>query len=232
MKPTWKAEELLEYERQVAARPLHEMPGEVLEDILIPARGFMRARTLQPGQVIRFIDVEGQQVPDVILYDPKNLKNCSSMTNSVSLAKTWKLTTGHSIYAKFGQRMATIIADTVGTSVAMGGFCNPALNELRYGIEGTHSCRLNFVASMSDYNLSPADIEEGCFVPFQHNEYRSDGSVEKKPTPSKAGDYLELRADMAIIVAVSNCPSEHNLTNGWNPTPLRIVIYQPQTASI
>ena len=44
---------------------------------------------------------------------------------------------------------------------------------------------------------------------------------------SKAGDYLDMRAEMEVIAAVSNCPSEHNPCNGWNPTPLRVIIYQP-----
>jgi uncharacterized protein YcgI (DUF1989 family) len=223
----WGPDELLEHERSLASQPVM-ISGDVLDDVLIPARGFLRARRLVTGQVIRFIDVEGQQVPDVILYDPSNLKNCSSMTNTLLVAKTWKITKGHSIYAKFGQKMATIVEDTVGMNVAAGGFCNFSVNEVRYGIEGTHSCRMNFVASMSEHNFSPADIEEGCFVPFMNMQYETDGTCTIRPPVSKPGDYLDLRADMDVLVAVSNCPSEHNPCNGWNPTPLRIVIYQPR----
>jgi uncharacterized protein len=227
MKPTWGPNELLEHERALASQPVM-INGDVIDDVLIPARGFLRARKLRAGQIIRFIDVEGQQVPDVILYDPNNLKNCSSMTNTILVAKTWKISNGHSIYAKLGQKMATIVEDTVGTNVAAGGFCNFGVNEARYGIEGTHSCRINFVASMWEYNLSPADIEEGCFVPFMNMQYESDGTCTIQPPTSKPGDYLELRADMDILVAVSNCPSERNPCNGWNPTALRVVIYQPK----
>jgi uncharacterized protein YcgI (DUF1989 family) len=87
---------------------------------------------------------------------------------------------------------------------------------------------MNFVASMWEYNFAPADIEEGCFVPFMNMQYETDGTCNISPPLSKPGDYLELRADMDILVAVSNCPSEHNPCNGWNPTPLRVVIYQPR----
>lgn len=222
----WGPGELQAYEEQIWRRPV-DVAGEILEDVLIPARGFMRARTLQPGQVIRFIDVEGQQVPDVLLYDPGNLKNCSSVDNSTLMAGSWRLTTGHSIYSKLGQRMATIVEDTVGDCLASGAFCTDSLNEMRYGIEGTHSCRMNLVASMMQYNLAPLDIEEGVFVPFMRVDYDSDGGVAIRAPRSKPGDHLDLRADMEVIVAVSNCPSEHNPCNGWNPTPLRVIIYQP-----
>jgi uncharacterized protein len=221
--------ERLQREHELASQPLGDIPGEVLEDVFLPARGYMRARLIKAGDVIRFIDVEGQQVPDVLLYDPKNLKNVSSMSNTVMVAKSWKITTGHGIYAKLGQKMATIVADTVGMNVAIGGFCNPSVNEVRYGIEGTHSCRLNLVASMAEYNLSPADIEEGVFVPFMNMQFDPDGTCDIKPPLSKPGDHLDLRAEMDIIAAVSNCPSERNPCNGWNPSALRVVLYRPTT---
>jgi uncharacterized protein YcgI (DUF1989 family) len=58
-------------------------------------------------------------------------------------------------------------------------------------------------------------------------QYESDGSCTIATPRSKAGDYLDMRAEMEVIAAVSNCPSEHNPCNGWNPTPLRVIIYQP-----
>lgn len=223
---TWEQGELLKYERELADKPL-DIPGEVLEDVLIPARGFLRARLVLPGQVIRVIDVAGQQVADVLLYDPKNLKNLSSMTNTVVSAGTWKITVGHAIYSKTGQKMATIVADTVGVNVVIGGFCTPGINQIRYGLEGTHSCRSNLAASMADYGLNALDIEEGVFAPFMNMQYQADGSIAIDAPLSGPGDYLEMRAEMDVLLAMSNCPSEHNPCNGWNPTPLRVVIYEP-----
>jgi hypothetical protein len=225
-KSLWSPGQLQSYEEEIWRQPV-DVEGEILHDVLIPARGYMRARTLQPGQVLRFIDVEGQQVPDLLLYDAGNLKNCASMAHSVLKAGTWKLTTGNVLYSKLGQPMATIVADTVGDSLASGAFCSESLNEIRYGIEGTHSCRMNLVASMAEYNLAPLDIEEGVFCPFMNVQYESDGSMGIQAPRSKPGDHMDVRAEMEVIAAISNCPSEHNPCNGWNPTPLRIVIYQP-----
>lgn len=224
---TWGPGELLKYEQECAARKVRDVPGRVIDDVLLPARGFLPAPMLETGQVMRIIDVEGQQVADLILYDPKNLQNPSSMNNTVLINKCWKITKGHAFYSKFGDRMATIIEDTVGTNVVTGGFCNPGLNRVRYGIEGTHTCHANLVASMGQYHLTPSDIEEGCWCAFMNVTYEPDGRLEIRPPISKPNDYLDLRADMDIIVAVSNCPSEHNPCNAWNPTPLRIVTYDP-----
>ena len=42
--------------------------------------------------------------------------------------------------------------------------------------------------------------------------------------PSRAGDYIELRAEMDAIVAISNCPQVNNPASGGKPTPIRVVI--------
>jgi uncharacterized protein YcgI (DUF1989 family) len=220
------AGELLRHEQALATCALPPIPGQ-LSDTLVPARGFLPARVLARGDVLRIVDVEGEQVADLIFYDPSNLRNVSSMTNTMLINGTWKITTGHTFYAKFGQRMATIVEDTVGTNVVIGGFCNPDLNEQRYGVAGTHSCRANLSASMAHYGLGPADIEEGCWCPFMNVDYAPDGAVQIHPPLSRAGDHIDIRAEMDIVVAFSNCPSEHNPCNGWNPTALRVITYRP-----
>jgi uncharacterized protein YcgI (DUF1989 family) len=58
---TWGPGELLKYEQDCAAREVRDVPGRVLLDVLLPARGFLPAPTLKAGQVMRVIDVEGQQ---------------------------------------------------------------------------------------------------------------------------------------------------------------------------
>ena len=71
---TWGPGELLKYEQDCAAREVRDVPGRVLLDVLLPARGFLPAPTLKAGQVMRIIDVEGQQVADLILYDPQEFE--------------------------------------------------------------------------------------------------------------------------------------------------------------
>jgi len=53
----------------------------------------------------------------------------------------------------------------------------------------------------------------------------ADGRYEIEEPDSRAGDYLDLRADMDLFVAISNCPQENNPCNGFNPTALQIVVY-------
>jgi uncharacterized protein YcgI (DUF1989 family) len=43
---------------------------------------------------------------------------------------------------------------------------------------------------------------------------------------SEPGGYVELLAEMDVLVLISNCPQVNNPCNGFNPTPIRIVISQ------
>jgi uncharacterized protein YcgI (DUF1989 family) len=218
---------LLEQEKVQMAAPV-EVPGRVLETVFIPARAYMRARLVRTGQVLRIIDVEGQQVPDVILYDAHDLRNMTSTLNTRLVNRTWKLREGHVLYSKFCDRMATIVADTVGQHYCGGGFCNEELNFVRYGVQGTPNCRDNLVASMGAYGFKRDDIElDACFCFFMNLEFAPNGDFIIREPRNVPGGYIDLRAEMDVLASISNCPSERNPCNGWRPTPLRVVVYEP-----
>jgi uncharacterized protein YcgI (DUF1989 family) len=44
---------------------------------------------------------------------------------------------------------------------------------------------------------------------------------------SDAGKYVELRAEMNTLMVISNCPQLNNPCNGYNPTPVRVLIWNP-----
>ena len=45
---------------------------------------------------------------------------------------------------------------------------------------------------------------------------------------SRAGDYVEFRAEMNLIVGLSNCPLDvMNPCNGYKCTPVKIEVYAP-----
>ncbi len=205
------------------------VPGEVVEEVLIPARGYLPARIVKKGQVVRIIDVEGQQVADVIIWDADNLDDPSSCTNTLLANKAWKIVLGSSIYSKYCNKLATIVGDTVGVHHFGGGFCSAEANAVRYGVQGTVNCRDNLTSAMGKYGFTRDDIEyDTCFCPFMKVSYESDGSFLIQEPPSKPGDYVEFLAETDLIIAASNCPSERNPCNGYAPSPLKVVIYQPR----
>jgi len=207
------------------------VPGEPVEYIYMPARGYLSGRVLKKDQVIRVIDLEGLQCFDCIMWDandcPYNAQNC--MVTMLMNDKWDKWEPGDVIYSKKSNELAFISEDTSdGTHFVGGAFCNEPMWRAKFGISGQHSCHDNFVASMRNFGLSYKDIDWGsCISYFMDTRYNADGSMEIHNTHTKAGDYIDLMAQMDIIVACSNCPDIAAPVNAYDIRPMMAVIFNP-----
>ncbi|WP_416954369.1 DUF1989 domain-containing protein [Nocardioides sp. T5] len=200
----------------------------VFDDILPAKQGI--AFEMAMGQVLRIVDVEGQQVPDLLCFNAADHADKFSPPNTQLLNQTVFLKTGHHLYSTRARPMMTILEDTVGVHDVISGGCSAATNEFRYGVRGTASCRGNFEEALAPYDIPEPEIPYN-FNIFMNVTVAADGATAIEESPSKAGDYIDLRADMDLVVAISNCPQSRNPCNGWNPTALRLIMHEPEARS-
>jgi uncharacterized protein YcgI (DUF1989 family) len=208
----------------------HPVPGTVVREWVIPARGY-DAFEVSAGEVVRFVDVEGKQVPDVVCYDPADLGDELSMGNSLLLNRRRELREGDGLFSVTCRRMMTIVGYSNQESYAYGPMCSEELNRIRYGVPGTPNCRDNFTMALrgAGLELDRRRIPDA-FVPFMRVEVDEDGTMEIREPTTVPGDFYDLRADIDLLVAVSNCPQERNPCNGFDPTPTGIVVYRPTSS--
>jgi len=199
----------------------------VVRDEVIPPAGRIGLE-LRHGQTLRIVDVEGKQVPDLVCFNLDEPRERLSTNNSRLVQKRWLLTIGHALYSDEGNPMLRIVDDTVGVHHASAGCCNDAANRLRYGVEGEPNCLDNLAAAVEPIGLTKKDIP-GAFCPFMKVIQHFDGAYEIQEPDSRAGDHIDLRAEMDLFVAISNCPQERNPCNGYHATSLRIVVTGPRT---
>jgi urea carboxylase-associated protein 1 len=199
----------------------------VVLDEVIPAKGHW-AHEMKKGELLRIEDLEGQQAIDFICYRMDNLAEKFWAAHSAKLNGTIYLTTGHVLYSDLANPMMTIVADTVGVNDVICGSCSRALDAVRYGEEkAVPGCMDNFEAAIQPWGLKRADIPM-CFNIFLDYPVEEQGRVAiDHDAPSKAGDQIDLRADMDVLAVISNCPQENNPCNGFNPTPIRVTVYAP-----
>ena len=57
-------------------------------------------------------------------------------------------------------------------------------------------------------------------------EEMADGALGIVDGLSAPGKRLALRAERDVLVLVSNCPQINNPCNGFNPTPVRMIIVE------
>lgn len=194
-------------------------------DEVIPAKGHW-AGEIVAGELLRLEDLEGQQAIDLICYAKDDLREKFWAAHTAKLNGTIYISTGHVLYSDMANPMMTILADSVGVNDVICGSCSAALDEVRYGPDkAVPGCMDNFEAAIEPWGLTRADIPM-CLNVFLDYPVGEAGRVAMdREAPSKAGDAMVLRAEMDLLVAISNCPQENNPCTGFNPSPIRATIF-------
>jgi urea carboxylase-associated protein 1 len=196
--------------------------GRIIEDVTIPAGGHW-GRVLRPGQVLRIVDLEGRQAVDFLCYNAGDPGERYSAADTMKYAGTIFLTTGHGIYSDMGRRLLTIVEDTCGRHDTIGGCCSAESNELRYGVKDSPSCRQNFLRALEPFGLGKKDIVANLNW-FMNVPVGPDGAMAIVDGLSKPGDHVDLRSEMDVLAVISNCPQTRNPCNGFQPTPIRVIV--------
>jgi urea carboxylase-associated protein 1 len=199
--------------------------GQVVSDEIVDA-GAHWSRRIAAGHYLRIIDLEGQQAVDFLCYDLANPQARYNAANTIKLNRSVYIGTGFKLYSDRAESLMTVTADTVGFHDTIGGCCSSAVNYLRYGIKKTPNCRDNFIAALTEHGLGERDIPANVNF-FMYVPVRKDGSTEIEEGRSEPGDYVDLQADRDVLAVISNCPQLYNPCNGWNPTPIRVIEWQP-----
>lgn len=205
------------------------VPGEPVEYVYLPSRGFMKGRAIKKGHVLRIINLEGKQCADCIIWDANHFENVLNCCMTMMLNKKWdKWQPGDVLYSKNCDKLAIITQDTTGgTHAALGAFCNEPYVRVTTGISGCPNCRDNLVSAMAAYGFSAKDLDwDSCITFFMSVLYNADGSIGRSEPKSKPGDHIDLMAEMDIVLAISNCPSERSPV-AYSPAPLQVVIFDP-----
>lgn len=201
------------------------VPGEVLRDVTIPPREYV-AFTMFATNVVRVIDVEGQQVADIVAFNLHDHAERMNNENTMLANHTYNPTTGAVVYSDDCRPMFTVLRDDVGRNYPGGAMCSEELNRLRYEIPGTRNCRDNLTMAVQPWGLTKRDLP-GAFTPFMNVVHHPDGRAAIEAPTSAPGDSIDLRAEMDLLVAISACPQERNPCNGFRPSPLRVIVFHP-----
>ena len=180
------------------------------------------ALLLERSQVLRITDPEGEQVSDVIAFAKHDQREWLSSGRSLDYANTIYLTAGHVLYSNRSNPMFTILEDTVGRHDFLLTPCSPETFQILYRLNGHHpSCFENLVTNLAQYGVAPDQIPT-TFNVFMNVAIAPDGKLTIAPPRSRAGDYIDLRAEMDLIVGVTACSAE--MSNNYRFKPIDLAI--------
>ena len=198
---------------------------EAVYDVTVYA-GEGKMLPLRKGQVLRLIDVEGNQSGDVQIYNAHDTAERYSAPNTITAQRNTMIEVGTVIRSNDDNPMLTVIADTCGEHDTLGSGCSAEGNVVRYTDKTRymHSCCDTFVRTLEDFGMSKRD--QVCNLNFFTKVILDDkGRLEFADGISGPGKYIEMRADMDVLFLLSDCAQLNNPCNDYNPTPIRMVVF-------
>jgi uncharacterized protein YcgI (DUF1989 family) len=184
---------------------------------------------MEKGQTLRIIDPEGEQVSDVMAFASSGAGRADasewlSSGRTIDYNNTIYHTTGHVLYSNRSNPMFTILEDRVGRHDFILTPCSPETFEMLYeGHEGYHpSCLENLSRSLGPYGIEGDDIPT-TFNAFMNVGVSPSGQIAIGPPHSKPGDFLEVRAEMDLVVGVTACSAEKSNNHAFKPIDLELI---------
>jgi len=201
--------------------------GQVLLDEVVPARAPW-STVLPAGSELTIIDLEGNQAVDFLAYDAHDTSLRYSAPDTIQAQGSIFLTTGSVLLDCEHDPLLTVVADDCGRHDTLGGACSKESNALRYGRHTTaqHACAENFLLEGSRHGLTARDLVSNVNW-YMNVPVDPDGALGIVDGISSPGLSLTLRAERDVLVIVSNCPQVNNPCNGFDPTPVRMVVRAP-----
>lgn len=206
-------------------------PAPAVVDEICPA-GEPWVKVVKKGQIFRIVDLEGNQAVDTLFYNAHDAAERYSATDTICRQNKLYLTTGSRLYSNLGNVMLTISADTCGRHDTVGGACSAESNTTRYALEKypMHSCRDSFLHALAHdpvcqrLNMNKRDIPSNINF-FMNVPVSEEGGLDFADGVSAPGKYVEMKAEMDVVVLISNCPQLNNPCNAYNPTPIRLLVW-------
>jgi urea carboxylase-associated protein 1 len=199
---------------------------------VVPAgRGW--SRIVRKGQTLRIVDLEANQAVDTLFYNAADPSERYSAVDTIQRQGNLYLSTGTRLYSTEGNVLLTIVADTCGRHDTLGGACAAESNQVRYAIDKKHmhNCRDTFLLELAENQPHLTKRDLTCNINFFMNVPVTEaGGLTFEDGLSAPHRYVELLAEMDVLVLVSNCPQLNNPCNAYNPTPVEMVLWDPPTA--
>jgi uncharacterized protein len=197
------------------------------------------SHVLKRGTALRITDTTGGANAGAIFCNWENPAERYNMPDTLKAQHIARLTRGHVLYSDMGRILCSIVEDTVGWHDPLSGSTNAALVDSKYGIaryqEHRNEYHKNafdgFVIELAKYGLSERDMAAPINF-FSKVVVDSEGNMRFVTGNSKAGAYVELRAEMNVLVILNTCQHPLDPNPNYDPKPVDLSIRRvPSPAS-
>ncbi len=210
-------------------------PGEaqltdaaVLHCETVPSGWYWSSR-LARGEALRIVNLQGSSAVSVIAWNADDLSERINYADTVKVQWSASLRKGRVMLSDMGRVVFSIIEDTSGAHDAIIGGSTAESNARKYG-EGFRNSRDNFILAAGKHGMARRDVPHSVtfFAPVGVD---ANGRFTWNADKRKAGDFVDLRAEMNLIVALSNCPHPLDPAPGYPAGPIEVIRFRSPAAA-
>lgn len=217
-----------------ASSATHLPAGVKPEDVIWEetlAAGEYASRILKRGTRIRLTNLEGDANASILILNADHPVERLNVADTCKVQWNAYLGKGKLLLSDMGRVMMSMLEDTCGNHDTLCGASNEKQNEKKYGIGANYSpfpnARDRFLIALTKHGLGKKDLAPTINF-FKAVKVKDDGSLEFVTNSSKPGEYVELRAEMNVILLVTNTPHVLDARTAYTATPLRITAWRGQ----
>jgi uncharacterized protein len=205
-------------------------PSLILLNETLPASAYWHG-VIKRGNTLRVTDLEGSQGVALICYNADNPIERLNVADTAKIQFNAFLKKGMVIYSDMGRVLFSVTEDTSGAHDLFGGCSNAASNAAKYG-EGEFwvNSRDNFRRAVTRYGLSKKDIMPN-FNLFTRVAIAADGKMSFVEGNEKPGSFIDLRAEMNVLVVLSNCPHVLHPSTTYSPKDIQVTVWKSPAAT-
>lgn len=210
------------------ASPLPAAP--IAPDLIIAtetiAGGWYWWTKLRQGEVLRIAQTHGPASVALVCWNARDTSERLNLPDTVKVQWDTRVQKGRVLFSDMGRVLLSVTEDSSGGAhdVLLGG-STAVSNAARYPGVASRNTRDNLVLAAGKLGLSRRDLPMALtlFAPVRVMD--DDGSFAWQPQLLNGGDYVELRAEMDLLVALSNCPHPLDPAPDYAPNPVEITRY-------
>jgi urea carboxylase-associated protein 2 len=197
--------------------------GAIFGRETIPGGWYWTTR-LNSGDAIRIINRSGTSCVSLLAWNGSDPSERLNYADTIKVQWTARLQKGRVILSDMGRVMFSIVEDTSCMHDTLSGGSTAVTNAARYGQVPTRNTRDNFILAAGKLGLDRRDVIP-CISFFAPVNVDSTGRFAWNESGRSAGDFVDLRAEMNMLIALSNCPHPLDPAAIYDPKPVEVICY-------
>lgn len=210
---------------------------EVLFSELVPG-GCHWSYVLPRGTTLRMVALEAGANFSVVLYSAREKLERYNMPDTLKAQHTAHYTRGHVLMSDMGRALASITADSVGWHDPLGLLLDDSLMAEKYPRQSYQTARNamhrsgrnGLLVEIGKHGLSKRDLVAPVNF-FSKVSVDDEGRFAFAPSHSKAGDAVDLRLDMDVILAFSSAPHPLDPSPTYNAKKVGLAVWRSGIAA-